>query len=189
MKSCEVDSLFGWRRPCCANETNFWRRCGHHMLLCLLMFFPRPLCHSFRNLKFVKLISVLRTKIYALRIFNCILSIESSWFYFTCISWNPQKSQSWDTVKALASSTVSNTGSFRSFGRRFLRMKATEQDNRAFSEILSAAVSGNNDALVQLILMYRPLIDGLSVTDGGINEDLRQELLIHLIKKIKTFSI
>lgn len=68
-------------------------------------------------------------------------------------------------------------------------MKATEQDNGAFSEILSAAVSGNNDALVQLILMYRPLIDGLSVTDGGINEDLRQELLIHLIKKIKTFSI
>ena len=68
-------------------------------------------------------------------------------------------------------------------------MKASDQDNRAFREILSAAVSGNNDALVQLILMYRPLIDGLSVTDGGINEDLRQELLIHLIKKIKTFSI
>jgi hypothetical protein len=68
-------------------------------------------------------------------------------------------------------------------------MKASDQDNRAFREILSAAVSGNNDALVQLFLMYRPLIDGLSVTDGGINEDLRQELLIHLIKKIKTFSI
>jgi hypothetical protein len=68
-------------------------------------------------------------------------------------------------------------------------MKASDQDNRAFREILSAAVSGNNDALVQLFLMYRPLIDSLSVTDGDINEDLRQELLIHLIKKIKTFSI
>ena len=147
------------------------------------------LCHSFRNLKSVKLISVLRTKIYALPIINCILSIESSWLCFTCISWNPQKSLSWDTVKARTSSIASNIGSFRSFGQRFLHMKATEQDNGAFSVILSAAISGNNDALVQLILMYRPLIDGLSVTDGGINEDLRQELLIHLIKKIKTFSI
>ena len=44
----------------------------------LARFFPRPLCHSFRNLKSVKLISVLRTKIYALPIINCILSIESS---------------------------------------------------------------------------------------------------------------
>jgi hypothetical protein len=68
-------------------------------------------------------------------------------------------------------------------------MKASDQDNRAFREILSAAVSGNNDALVQLFLMYRPLIDSLSVTDGDINEDLRQELLIHLIKKIRYFSI
>ena len=68
-------------------------------------------------------------------------------------------------------------------------MKASDQDNGAFREILSAAVSGNNDALVQLFLMYRPLIDSLSVTDGDINEDLRQELLIHLIKKIRYFSI
>lgn len=188
-KSCEVDSLFGWRRPCCANETNIWQGCRHRISLYLLTFFPRPLCHSFRNLKSVKLISVLRTKIYALPIINCILSIESSWLCFTCISWNPQKSLSWDTVKARTSSIASNIGSFRSFGQRFLHMKATEQDNGAFSVILSAAISGNNDALVQLILMYRPLIDGLSVTDGGINEDLRQELLIHLIKKIRYFSI
>ena len=68
-------------------------------------------------------------------------------------------------------------------------MKAFEKDNRAFRNILLAEVSGNNGALVQLFLMYQPLIDGLSVTDEGINEDLRQELLIHLIKKIKTFSI
>lgn len=58
-----------------------------------------------------------------------------------------------------------------------------------FANTLFKATLGNRDAIGEIIRMYLPLIDHLSTVNGKINEDMRQELFLHLIRKINRFSL
>ena len=43
-------------------------------------------------------------------------------------------------------------------------------------------------ALEQLLILYKPLIDHASMVNGKLDEDLRQEILLHLVKAIPQFG-
>lgn len=58
-----------------------------------------------------------------------------------------------------------------------------------FRLLLAKAVSGNKEALADIIEMYMPLINRYSYVGGKLDEDLRQHILIHILKNISHFSI
>ena len=58
-----------------------------------------------------------------------------------------------------------------------------------FANTLFKATLVNSDAIGEIIRMYLPLIDHLSTVNGKIDEDMRQELFLHLIRKIRKFSL
>jgi hypothetical protein len=58
-----------------------------------------------------------------------------------------------------------------------------------FREILKAATAGSYEALERIFELYRPLIDKHSRVNGKLDEDLRQEILIHIALNISKFTI
>ena len=58
-----------------------------------------------------------------------------------------------------------------------------------FANTLFKATLGNSDAIGEIIRTYLPLLDHLSTVNGKIDEDMRQELFLHLIRKIRKFSL
>lgn len=58
-----------------------------------------------------------------------------------------------------------------------------------FRGVLSHAVAGNEDALADLIELYIPLINRLSLVNGKLDEDLRQCILVEIVKSISNFKI
>lgn len=57
-----------------------------------------------------------------------------------------------------------------------------------FQAVLQKAVKGDRVALEQLLILYKQLIDHASMVNGKLDEDLRQEILLHLVKAIPQFS-
>lgn len=62
-------------------------------------------------------------------------------------------------------------------------------NNERFELILHAAVRGEKDALEELLELYMPLIDRYSYVEGRLDEDLRQYLLMHIVKQIRKFKL
>lgn len=62
----------------------------------------------------------------------------------------------------------------------------TKQD---FKRVLERAVSGSQSDMELILDMYAPLIDRSSYINGKLDEDLRQYILLHIIKKISKFKI
>lgn len=58
-----------------------------------------------------------------------------------------------------------------------------------FKDLLLSAKSGDNKALTELLLMYRPLLLKESIVDGVFDEDLFQELCIVFLKCVRRFRI
>lgn len=58
-----------------------------------------------------------------------------------------------------------------------------------FEWLLRSAKVGNEDAITEILLMYRPLLLKYAIIDGVLDEDLYQELSIILLKAIKLFKI
>ena len=58
-----------------------------------------------------------------------------------------------------------------------------------FRTTLSLAVSGNIDALADLTELYMPLINKYSYVNGKLDEDLRQNILLELVRSISRFEI
>ncbi len=58
-----------------------------------------------------------------------------------------------------------------------------------FRLTLKQAMSGDQDALEELLLLYKPLIDRHSRIHGVIDEDLRQHLLLYILLHIHEFPI
>lgn len=58
-----------------------------------------------------------------------------------------------------------------------------------FEQILNGAVSGSHNDIEKILKMYAPLIDRQSHLNGKIDEDLRQYILMHIIKNISKFKI
>lgn len=58
-----------------------------------------------------------------------------------------------------------------------------------FKSLLLQAKAGDDKALTELLLMYRPLLLKESIVDGVFNEDLFQELCIVFLKCVRKFRI
>lgn len=58
-----------------------------------------------------------------------------------------------------------------------------------FKDLLLRAKSSDNEALTDLLLMYRPLLLKESIVDGVFDEDLFQELCIVFLKCVRRFRI
>lgn len=58
-----------------------------------------------------------------------------------------------------------------------------------FRSLLMRATSRDMDALEELLILYSPLIDKMSRIDGQVDEDLRQQLLLHIALHISRFKI
>lgn len=57
-----------------------------------------------------------------------------------------------------------------------------------FRSVLQAAIDGNRDAMEQVLIQYEPLIRKHSFIDGKFDEDLYQQLMLHIVKNIGKFS-
>lgn len=60
--------------------------------------------------------------------------------------------------------------------------------NNEFREILVRAQAGDNEAMTDILEMYMPLINKHSFVNGKLDEDLRQNILLQIVKSIKKFS-
>ena len=60
--------------------------------------------------------------------------------------------------------------------------------NNEFREILVRAQTGDNEAMTDILEMYMPLINKHSFVNGKLDEDLRQNILLQIVKSIKNFS-
>lgn len=60
---------------------------------------------------------------------------------------------------------------------------------KEFERLLTSAVLGNKDDIESILKMYEPLINRNSFLNGKIDEDLRQYILMHIIKNISKFKI
>jgi len=60
--------------------------------------------------------------------------------------------------------------------------------NNEFRDILVRAQAGDNEAMTDILEMYMPLINKHSFVNGKLDEDLRQNILLQIVKSIKNFS-
>lgn len=60
--------------------------------------------------------------------------------------------------------------------------------SKEFEAMLQLAVNGDNDAIMGIIELYEPLINNNSIIDGKFDEDLRQFILLRLVRKICKFK-
>lgn len=60
--------------------------------------------------------------------------------------------------------------------------------SKEFELTLRQAIAGDNEAIMRIIKLYEPLINNNSIIDGKLDEDLRQFILLRLIRKICKFK-
>ena len=60
--------------------------------------------------------------------------------------------------------------------------------NNEFREILVRAQASDNEAMTDILEMYMPLINKHSFVNGTLDEDLRQNILLQIVKSIKKFN-
>lgn len=58
-----------------------------------------------------------------------------------------------------------------------------------FRDLMLKAKTGDEKALTELLLMYRPLLLKESIVDGVFDEDLFQELCIVFLKCVRRFKV
>lgn len=59
----------------------------------------------------------------------------------------------------------------------------------SFEELLIRAKQEDQDAILQIVNMYRPLLIKNSLINGIFDEDLYQEMIIEVLKCIRYFSV
>ena len=59
----------------------------------------------------------------------------------------------------------------------------------SFKELLIRAKAGDNEAKQEMLELYRPLLVKTSLINGCFDEDLYQELCMHLLIFIQKFRI
>ena len=60
--------------------------------------------------------------------------------------------------------------------------------NEQFREVLIKAQAGDNEAMTDILEMYMPLINKHSYVNGRLDEDLRQNILLEIVKSIKNIT-
>lgn len=61
--------------------------------------------------------------------------------------------------------------------------------NEKFRELLIRAQTGDNGAMTDILEQYMPLINKYSFINGKLDEDLRQNILLEIVKSIKKFVL
>ena len=61
--------------------------------------------------------------------------------------------------------------------------------NEKFIELLIRAQTGDNEAMTDILEQYMPLINKYSFINGNLDEDLRQNILLEIVKSIKKFVL
>ena len=56
-----------------------------------------------------------------------------------------------------------------------------------FKELLYRARQGNQEAILEIFEMYRPLLVRNALVDGFFDEDLYQELIVEFLRCIRFF--
>lgn len=62
-------------------------------------------------------------------------------------------------------------------------------NSKDFYIMLTSAISGNSEAIEKILELYTPLINSTAIVCGKPDEDLRQYIIINIIKKISKFKI
>lgn len=62
-------------------------------------------------------------------------------------------------------------------------------ESEEFRVILTQAISGNKDSIEKLIKLYEPMITKCSYIKGKIDQDLKQYLMLHIVKNIAKFDL
>ena len=65
----------------------------------------------------------------------------------------------------------------------------TIKNKDTFKSVLENAISGDETDMGKILKLYKPLIKHQSYLCGKYDEDLNQEILWHLIRKIPKFKI
>ena len=60
--------------------------------------------------------------------------------------------------------------------------------NEQFREVLIKAQAGDNEAMTDILEMYMPLINKHSYVNGRLDEDLRQNILLEIVKSMKNIA-
>ena len=60
--------------------------------------------------------------------------------------------------------------------------------NEKFREMLIKAQSGDNEAMTDILEMHMPLINKHSYVNGRLDEDLRQNIILEILKSIKNIA-
>lgn len=58
----------------------------------------------------------------------------------------------------------------------------------SFNMLLKRAQEGNSEALEQILLLYKPLIDRHCRIDGYLDEDLQQLIIFRFYENLKKFQ-
>lgn len=58
-----------------------------------------------------------------------------------------------------------------------------------FRELLICAIAGEQKAIEEILCMYMPLINQYSVVDGRVDQDLKQNIMLHIYLCISKFKI
>ena len=61
-------------------------------------------------------------------------------------------------------------------------------NDKEFELTLKQAISGDNNAIMRIIKLYEPLINNNSIIDDKFDEDLKQFILLQLVRKICKFK-
>ncbi len=60
--------------------------------------------------------------------------------------------------------------------------------NKEFVEILKSAQAGDNESIEKIILQYMPLVDKHCYINQGMDEDMKQFILMIIVKGISKFK-
>lgn len=63
-----------------------------------------------------------------------------------------------------------------------------KMSNEKFRDLLIRAQAGDNEAMTDILEMYMPLINKHSYVNGQLDEDLRQNILMEIVKSIKNIA-
>ena len=61
--------------------------------------------------------------------------------------------------------------------------------NKELKDLIVKAQAGDNEAMTDILELYMPLINKHSFVNGRLDEDLRQNILLEIVKSIKKFVL
>ena len=61
--------------------------------------------------------------------------------------------------------------------------------NKELKDLIVKAQAGDNEAMTDILELYMPLINKHSFVNGKLDEDLRQNILLEIVKSIKKFVL